>query len=169
MDLSPITTGNWVLPTRQMSEQKPYTDTSPKSKSKVVQSCLTLCNPVDYSPPGSSLMGFSRQGYWSGLPFPSPGDLPNPGIKPGSSALQADSLTSEPPGKPTSPKKKFKWPTDMWKRCSISPIFRKVYIKTTVSCHLTSVRMAVTKKTKASVSRDVGKRAILYTLDGNVN
>ena len=96
-----------------MSEQKPYTDTSPKSKSKVVQSCLTLCNPVDYSPPGSSLMGFSRQGYWSGLPFPSPGDLPNPGIKPGSSALQADSLTSEPPGKPTSPKKKFKWPTDM--------------------------------------------------------
>ena len=45
-------------------------------------------------------MGFSRQEYWSGLPFPSPGDLPDPGIEPGSPALQADSLPSEPPGKP---------------------------------------------------------------------
>ena len=44
-------------------------------------------------------MGFSRQEYWSGLPFPSPGDLPDPGIEPGSPALQADALTSEPPGK----------------------------------------------------------------------
>ena len=46
-------------------------------------------------------MGFSRQEYWSGLPFPSPGDLPNPGIKPGSPALQADSLPTEPWGKPS--------------------------------------------------------------------
>ena len=45
-------------------------------------------------------MGFSRQEYWSGLPFPSPGDLPNPGIEPGSPTLEADALTSEPPGKP---------------------------------------------------------------------
>ena len=44
-------------------------------------------------------MGFSRQEYWSGLPFPSPGDLPNPGIQPGSPASQADTLPSEPPGK----------------------------------------------------------------------
>ena len=44
-------------------------------------------------------MGFSRQEYWSVLQFPSPGDLPDPGIKPGSPALQADSLLSEPPGK----------------------------------------------------------------------
>ena len=43
-------------------------------------------------------MGFSRQEYWSGLPFPSPGDLPDPGIEPGSPALQADSLLTEPPG-----------------------------------------------------------------------
>ena len=42
-------------------------------------------------------MGFSRQEYWSGLPFPSPGDLPNPGTEPRSPALQADSLPSEPP------------------------------------------------------------------------
>ena len=44
-------------------------------------------------------MGFSRQEYWNGLPFPSLGDLPNPGIKPMSPALQADFLLSEPPGK----------------------------------------------------------------------
>ena len=43
--------------------------------------------------------GFCRQEYWSGLPFPSPEDLPDPGIKPRSPALQADALTSEPPGK----------------------------------------------------------------------
>ena len=42
-------------------------------------------------------MELSRQEYWSGLPFPSPGDLPDPGIKPGSLALQADTLASEPP------------------------------------------------------------------------
>ena len=45
-------------------------------------------------------MGFSRQEYWSGLPFPTPEGLPNPGIKPRSPASQADSLPSEPPGKP---------------------------------------------------------------------
>ena len=45
-------------------------------------------------------MGFSRQEYLSGLPFPSPGNRPDPGIKHGSPALQADSLPSEPPGKP---------------------------------------------------------------------
>ena len=45
-------------------------------------------------------MRFSRQEYWSGLPFPPAGDLPNPEIEPGSPALQADSLLAEPPGKP---------------------------------------------------------------------
>ena len=44
-------------------------------------------------------LGFSRQDYWTGVPFPSPGDLPNPGIEPGSPVLQADALLSEPPGK----------------------------------------------------------------------
>ena len=53
---------------------------------------------VAYQAPPS--MGFSRQEDWSGLPFPSPGDLPDPGIEPGSPAFQADALTSEPPGKP---------------------------------------------------------------------
>ena len=45
-------------------------------------------------------VGFPKQGYGSGLPFPSPGDLPDPGMEPGSPALQQDSLASEPPGKP---------------------------------------------------------------------
>ena len=53
---------------------------------------------VAYQAPPS--MGFSRQEYWSGLPFPSPGDLPDPGLEPRSPALEADALTSEPPGKP---------------------------------------------------------------------
>ena len=52
---------------------------------------------VDYQ--ASLSMEFSRQEYWNGLPFPSPGDLPNPGIEPGSLALQADTLLSEPPGR----------------------------------------------------------------------
>ena len=54
---------------------------------------------VAYQAPWS--MGFTRQEYWSGLPFPPPGDLPNPGIEPGSPALQTDALLSEPLGKPT--------------------------------------------------------------------
>ena len=59
----------------------------------VAQSCLTLCDPMAPLP-----MGFSIQEHWSGLPFPSPGDLPNPGVEPGSPTLQADSLLSEPQG-----------------------------------------------------------------------
>ena len=72
--------------------------------SEVAQSSLTLCDPVD-----CSLPSFSRQEYWSGLPFPSPrdlpwsglpfpspGDLPDPGMEPESPALEADALTSEP-------------------------------------------------------------------------
>ena len=65
--------------------------------SKLLQSCPTLCDLMDCSLPGSLSMGFSRQEYWSGLPFPSPGDLPNPGIEPGSPSLEAEALTSEPP------------------------------------------------------------------------
>ena len=90
----------------------------------VAKSYLTLCDPMDCSLPGSSVhgifqtegeisinptaarslsplscLGFSKQEYWSGLPFPSPGDLPHPGIEPVSPALQADS-TTQLPGKP---------------------------------------------------------------------
>ena len=61
------------------------------------QSCLTLCNPMDYSPPASSVHGILQAGILE-WPFLSPGDLPNPGIEPRSPTLQADSLPSEPPG-----------------------------------------------------------------------
>ena len=65
------------------------------------QSCPTLCDPWTVAHQAPLFMGFSRQEYWSGLPLPSPRDLPNPGIEPGSPAFQADTLTSEPPGKPS--------------------------------------------------------------------
>ena len=58
---------------------------------------VTLWTVAYRAPPS---IGFSRQEYWSGLPFPSPEYLPDPGIEPGSPALEADTLTSEPPGKP---------------------------------------------------------------------
>ena len=61
-----------------------------------VQLFMTSWTVAYQAPP---FMGFSRQEYWSGLLFPSPGDLPDPGIEPGSPALQADTLPSEPPGK----------------------------------------------------------------------
>ena len=66
---------------------------------KVAQSCL-FATPWTVAHQAPLSMEFSRQEYCSGLPFPSPGDLSNPGIKPGSPALQADSVPSEPPGKP---------------------------------------------------------------------
>ena len=61
----------------------------------VAPSRLTLCDPVDYSPPGSSVHEIFQARILEWLPFPSPGDLPNPGIEPGSLALQADSLPTE--------------------------------------------------------------------------
>ena len=60
---------------------------------------VRLCNPVDLASQAPLSMGFSRQEYWHGLPFPSPGDVPNPGIEPRSPVLQAVSLPSEPLGK----------------------------------------------------------------------
>ena len=60
-------------------------------------SCVRLCDPMDCSPQAPPSMGFSRQEYCSGLPMPFLGDLLDPGIEPGSPALQAGSLLSEPP------------------------------------------------------------------------
>ena len=73
-----------------------------ESESEVTESCLTLCDPMDCSQQAPLTMRFSRQDYWSGLPFPSPGDLPDPRIEPRSPTLQADALPSELPGKPFS-------------------------------------------------------------------
>ena len=65
----------------------------------VTQSCLTLCIPMDCSPLGSSVHGISQARILGGLPFPSPGNLPDPEIEPRSSALQADTSPSKLPGK----------------------------------------------------------------------
>ena len=69
------------------------------------QLCLTLCDPMDYSPPGSSIHGILQAGILSGLPCPPPGDLPNPGTEPTSPIAPAwplDSLLTEPSGSPLS-------------------------------------------------------------------
>ena len=66
----------------------------------VPQLCPTLCDHMECSPPGSSVHGFSRQEYWSGLPFLPPGDLPFPYIKTRSPALQGDSVPLSHKGSP---------------------------------------------------------------------
>ena len=62
---------------------------------------FTACDPMDEARQALLSMGFPRQEYQSGLPFPSPGDLPDPGIKPESTALAGRFFTTEPPRKPT--------------------------------------------------------------------
>ena len=71
-----------------------------KVKVSVTQSCLTLCDPMDCRPPGSSVHGILQARILEWVPFPSPGDLLKPGVKHGSPTLQADSLPTEPPGEP---------------------------------------------------------------------
>ena len=71
-----------------------------KSESEVAQSCPTLSDPMDCSPPGSSAHGIFQARILEWVAVLSPGDLPKPGIETGSPALQADALPSEPPGKP---------------------------------------------------------------------
>ena len=70
------------------------------SESEVAQSCLTLCDPVDCSSPGSSVHGVLQARIQEGLPCLPPGDLPNPEVEPRSPALQVDSLPTVPTGKP---------------------------------------------------------------------
>ena len=75
---------------------------SEKVQVLVTQSCLTLCDPMDHGARQAPLsMGFSGQEYWSGLPVPPAGDLPDPGIEPASPALAGKFFTTEPPGKPS--------------------------------------------------------------------
>ena len=88
MEFMPPTVEAWILKQR------------PPGKVKWLSHVRLFATPwtVPFQAPQS--MGFSTQEYWSGLPFPSRGDFPNPGIEPRSPALQADSLPAEPPGKP---------------------------------------------------------------------
>ena len=90
-----ILIGVWVTWVQELHGYMHLSILIEKSESEVSQSCLTLCNPIARQAPSLS-MRFSRQEYWSGLPFSSPGDLPDPGIKLRSATLQADSLPSEP-------------------------------------------------------------------------
>ena len=74
-----------------------------KEKVLVTQLCTTLCDPMDYNLQAPLSMEFSRQEYWSGLPFPPAGDFPDPGtepLPPSSPTSQADSLPTETPGAP---------------------------------------------------------------------
>ena len=73
--------------------------------------CLTLLQPHDCGLPGSSVYGVSQQEYWSGLPFPPPEDIPDPAIKPVTSALAGGFSTTEPRAKPT--------------LCGLEPAFKK--------------------------------------------
>ena len=77
------------LPGAKVSTDGPLFAENP-SEVLATQSCPTLCDPMDCQTP--LFMGFSRQEYWSGLPFPPPGDLPDPGVNPASPTLQAGSL-----------------------------------------------------------------------------
>ena len=84
-------------------------------------------------------MGFSRQEYWSGLPFPSPGDLPDPGIERRYPTLQAEALTSEPPGKPLGKFAYFRFSAKMHCDCQTQNLasnyaFRKAQMKVTEFC-----------------------------------
>ena len=92
---------NYCLSARYMISCNIYNTPSIIMKVKVLvpQSCPTLCNPMDCSPSGSSIHRtlLARTLEW--VPFPSPGDLPDPGIKPGLLTLQAGSLPSESQGK----------------------------------------------------------------------
>ena len=94
--------GEKYLVQKQKAESKVHLFPAPPLNSEVkwLSPVGLFATPwtVAYQPPQS--LGFSRQEYWSGLPFPSPGDLPDPGIEPGSPTLEADALPSELPGKP---------------------------------------------------------------------
>ena len=82
----PLPCQKWCSEGLEFASQRPI----PSTKAfrvcvcSVSQWCLTLCGPVNCSPPGSSVHGISRQEYWNGVPFPTPGDLPVPGIEPAS-------------------------------------------------------------------------------------
>ena len=78
-------------------------------KVKSLSRVRLFATPWTVAHQASRSMGFSRQEYWSGVPFPSPGDFPDPGIESGSPALQADTLPSEPPGKRGRSKIETRW------------------------------------------------------------
>ena len=112
--------GNWIAKCKRMKLEHLLTPLGRKccyqlltsvgtKKVKSLSHVRLFATPWTVAHQAPTSMEFSRQEYWSGLPFPSPGDLANPGIKPGSPTLRANTLPSEPPGKPTIHKDKLKW------------------------------------------------------------
>ena len=102
-ELTVVQIMNSLLPTSDLLKKVGKTTRLFKVKVRVKVKLLSnvrlFATPWTVAHQAPPPMGFSRQEYWSGLPFPSPGDLPDPGIKPRSPALRAYALTSEPPGK----------------------------------------------------------------------
>ena len=104
----------WLIP---FGVRQKITHCKAVGGSLVAQLCLTLATLWTVARPAPLSMGFPRQECWSGLPYPPPGDLPDPGVEPGSPALQAVSLPTDLPGKPVKrlhsnknyKKKKLKW------------------------------------------------------------
>ena len=90
----------------------------------IVSSCPTLATPWTVACQAPLSMGFSRQEFLSGLPFPSPEKLPNPGIKPGFPALQADSLPTELQGKPIASRQLYIKKKKTFRRFSHSPMVK---------------------------------------------
>ena len=97
----------WLPPTSTPGDVRAWV----LSRFSRVQLFATPWAVASQAPPS---MGFSRQKYWSGLPCPPPGDLPNPGIEPTLPALQADSLPTEPPGKCSPPPREVTGPQRKW-------------------------------------------------------
>ena len=83
-----------------MAQSKPLKMFVPPSAHSVINLCLTFCNPMGCSPPGSLIHGISNKNTREGYHLPSPGDLPDPGIEPMSPALAGRFFTTEPPGNP---------------------------------------------------------------------
>ena len=98
--LQPLPIQSWKPESRSFILRPITRQLFPKCCCLVTKVCSILCDPIDCSLPVSSQsVRLPRQEYWSGLPFPSPGDLPNPGIEPTSLALEDRFFTAEPPGK----------------------------------------------------------------------
>ena len=145
-----------------------------------IHSCLILCSPLYYSLPGSFVIGIlqARILEWVAIPFSM--GLPNPGIKPKSPTLQADSLLSELPGRSPkwaewAPKWTFlpRGPTDgqqAHKKMFRITVIREMQIKTTMRCHLTPVRWASSKSLQTvNAGEGVERRERSCTVGGNVN
>ena len=92
----------WAIREAQRKPKKDWSEVKSLSHVQLFATPWTVAHQAPRS------MGFSRQEYWSGLPFPSPGDLTDPGIEPGSPAVQADTLLSDLPGKPQSMSNKMR-------------------------------------------------------------